>query len=334
LLVRPYGHSDEPGVLDLLTASLGGGPVGRRLPEFFRWKHLENPFGPSFMLVAEAEGRIVGLRAFMRWQFREGDRIVRAVRAVDTATHPDHQGRGVFSMLTKTALDALRGEADLVFNTPNEKSLPGYLKMGWSVVGAIPVAIRVRKPLRFTRGLRSLTLQEDASRAGPHVDADSATAMLRDGPGVEALLQEVPPPAGVLTTPRTVEYLRWRYGAAPRLDYRVVTEHAQGRLCGAAIFRVRARGTLWESTVAELIARRDDGRTVRRLLRRVRRAASVDHVACHLPAAFAPARAAFSGFVRAPRGVTFVVNPLRRELDPDPTDLRSWILSLGDIEVF
>ena len=76
------------------TPALGGGPAGSRPAEFFRWKHLENPFGRSFMLVAEADGRIVGLRAFMRWEFVAGDGAFRAVRAVDTATHPDYPGAG------------------------------------------------------------------------------------------------------------------------------------------------------------------------------------------------------------------------------------------------
>ena len=135
--------------------ALGGGPAGTGPAEFFRWKHLENPFGRSFMLVAEADGRIVGLRAFMRWEFVAGDRRFRAVRAVDTATHPDHQGKGIFSRLTLEALDALRDQADFVFNTPNEKSLPGYLKMGWQVVGRVPIRIRVRRPIRFATRARS-----------------------------------------------------------------------------------------------------------------------------------------------------------------------------------
>ena len=132
--IRPYDEADEDEVIGLLTAALGGGPAGERPAEFFRWKHQENPFGRSFGLVAEADDRIVGLRAFMRWEFVAGDRRFKAVRAVDTATHPDYQGRGIFSQLTLEALDALRHEADFVFNTPNEKSLPGYLKMGgaWS----------------------------------------------------------------------------------------------------------------------------------------------------------------------------------------------------------
>src|SRR5207247_2560043 len=123
---------------------------------FFRWKHVDNPFGRSFMLVAEAEERILGLRAFMRWRFAAGGREVGAVRAVDTATHPDFQGRGIFSLLTRAALDSLPADVGFVFNTPNEKSGPGYLKMGWHEVGRIPIAIRVRNPMGFVRRARSL----------------------------------------------------------------------------------------------------------------------------------------------------------------------------------
>jgi hypothetical protein len=32
--------------------------------------------------------------------------------------------------------------------------------------------------------------------------------------------------------------------------------------------------------------------------------------------------------------MTLVVNTLKGDLDPDPTQLASWALSLGDLEVF
>ena len=81
-------------------------------------------------------------RVLMRWEFVEHGRVVHAVRAVDTATHPDYQGRGIFTRLTLHALDELRHEIDFVFNTPNDQSRPGYLKMGWQVVGRLPTAVR------------------------------------------------------------------------------------------------------------------------------------------------------------------------------------------------
>jgi GNAT superfamily N-acetyltransferase len=317
--IRPYRPADEPRVLELLTLALGGGPIGERTPEFFAWKHLRNPFGPSLLLVAEAEERIVGLRAFVRWQLRTGDRTVRAVRAVDTATHPDHRRRGVFTRLVSEALDAVRDQADLVFNTPNRTSLPGYSKLGWRTAGRVPVLLRIGRPWRRARR--------------PAVAAETAAVALGDGDAVSRLLAEAEVPDGRLVTPRDLDYLRWRYASAPRLDYRAIRAEHAGRLEGLAVFRVRRRGRLWETALADLIARPGDRPTLRRLLRGVAAAAPVDHLACSFPLGAGPAREARRrGFVRVPAGPTLVVRPLH-DVHPDPTDLASWALTLGDLEV-
>jgi GNAT superfamily N-acetyltransferase len=332
--VRPYDDEDEPEVLDLLNAALEGGPAGRWSPEFFRWKHLDNPFGRSFMLVAMAGERIVGLRAFMRWNFEASGRSLRAVRAVDTSTHPEYQGQGIFSRLTRESLEALREDTDFVFNTPNEKSLPGYLKMGWKLLGELPVWVRVRRPLRFATGLRFRTHQEQPSGALPPARAPSAQEVLDDG-AIGRLLEDGAPEQSRITTRRDLEYLRWRYGSVPALGYQALTEQGPGGLQGLALFRVRTRGRLRETTVAELIVPPGDPRTARRLLHAVVRAAPVDHVACHFsPGSPASAARGRAGFLRAPGGVTFAVNPLKSELEPDPCEMGSWDLSLGDVEVF
>jgi GNAT superfamily N-acetyltransferase len=328
--VRPFVDEDLPRVLGLLDVSLGGGPAGRRPPELFRWKHLDNPFGRSLLLVAEHDDRPIGLRAFMRWRFQAGDRVLTAVRAVDTATHPDFQGMGVFSRLTRAALDAMEGQVDLVFNTPNGKSGPGYLKLGWREVGRVPVAVRVRRPLRL---LASRWARPGGPAPAPPVAAGPAAAALEDADAVAALLGREPTPGG-LATPRTVEYLRWRYGAAPLLGYRAVAEERGGELAGLALFRVRPRGGLWESTVAEVLAGGDPA-TARRLLRRVAAAAPVDHLTLHAPAGSPLARAARRcGYLPSPAGIRLVANPRTAGIDPDPTRLDAWALSLGDLEVF
>jgi GNAT superfamily N-acetyltransferase len=295
--VRPFRAEDEAAVLDLLHAALGPGPIGERTPDFFSWKHRRSPFGRSLMLVAEDDGRVVGLRAFLRWRFRAGERTVAAVRAVDTATHPGYRRRGVFSRLTTEALEALDGEAEFVFNTPNPSSLPGYLKLGWRKVGRVPVRVRAG---HFWR--RSMS-------------APPAAAVLDES--LAPLLNRTSPPNGRLATPRNLDYLRWRYASAPRLDYRAVREEG-----GLAVFRVRRRGRLREAAIAELLA--VDREVERRLVRAVARAAPVGHLA------FSGRR--LPGFLRVPRGPTLVVRPLG-DVDPDPARPGSWALSLGDLEV-
>jgi GNAT superfamily N-acetyltransferase len=326
LEIRPYEDPDEAAVLELIRASLGGGPTGARSAEFFRWKHMTNVFGRSLMLVAETEDRILGFRAFMRWRFRAGNDLLSAVRAVDTATHPGFQGRGIFTRLTLAAVDQLREDTDLIFNTPNEKSLPGYLKMGWSVVGDVPIQIRIRRPVRFVRGVGSLgSDQQVPARPAAGARADEALARWRSAIGTaefEARLQ----------TPVDLAFLNWRYSRAPELDYRAIASD-DGRT--VAVFRIRPRGGLLEATVSDLLGGDGVSSTGAATLRRVGTEGRVDHLTCSFAsgsAAMAAARRAL--FIRSPRGMTLVANPLRRDLPLDVTELRNWAPVLGDLEVF
>jgi GNAT superfamily N-acetyltransferase len=329
--VRPYRETDQDPVVDLLNRALKKGPIGMPTAELFRWKHLQNPFGRSFMIVAHADNRIIGLRAFMRWRFRVRDRSLAAVRAVDTATDPEYQRRGVFSQLTRRALDDLSGQIDFVFNTPNDKSLPGYLKMGWRLVGKIPVRVRVRRPLRVAAGVMT---SRDDSEPPWTIDAPPAAEVLRAGAPINDLLAHTEASPHRIGTDRDLEYLHWRYSQAPGLDYRAVAEERDGSLRGLAFFRVRRRGGLWETSVADILTEPGDRGTAGRLLRRIIRAARVDHVAASFPRGLTASRAARRrGFLPWPTGVTLVVNPLRK-VEPDPDDRRSWALSLGDLEVF
>jgi GNAT superfamily N-acetyltransferase len=327
--VRPYRDEDEPGVLELLEASLGGGPGGGRTHDFFAWKHLESPFGRSFMLVAEKDGRVIGLRAFMRWAFTAAGNEIEAVRAVDTATHPDHQGLGIFTKLTTSAIEQLAEEAAFVFNTPNDKSRPGYLKMGWRVSGELPISVKVRRPVRFARGIRGLRETASDSGAGPVVDAPGFSELALSDGELEALLRATRGADDRLITAHTAASLRWRYGQSPHLDYRAV-----GGADGLVIFRVRSRGSLWEATVAEVLVGESDAGAARSLLRDAAHSAGVDHMTCLLPSGSAALKGARrTGFVRSPIGMTLTTRPLQGG-SPDPLDMRSWALSLGDVEVF
>jgi hypothetical protein len=95
LTIRPGQPEDVDGILELVRASMGVGDIPRER-EYWEWKHVRNPFGASPVLLAEAEGKLVGLRVFMRWEWRRDDRRVRSVRAVDTAPIPSGRAGGSF----------------------------------------------------------------------------------------------------------------------------------------------------------------------------------------------------------------------------------------------
>lgn len=331
--VREMTDADVGQVVQLLSTVLGPRPAGVDRGELFAWKHLGNPFGRSLVLVAELDGKIVGLRAFMRWRFvsREGE--VPAVRAVDTATDPSLQRRGVFTELTRAALDACESEGvAFVFNTPNERSLPGYLKLGWSRVARWPVWIRARRPFRILRA----AVRGRHSSGGP-VSPPAGTPLVPAGeflsrPEVESMLETAMRPSGLLSTARSPLYLRWRYGGGP-VPYMAI---GVGDPTSAfAIVRLRERGRLREAVICELLCAPEGRSQASELLRSIPKAAEADHAVAH----FAPdwkGRPGLreAGYWRIPRaGLTFVARPIAGA-DPDPLNMRNWALTLGDLELF
>jgi len=336
--VRELRPEDEAQVLQLLSTSLAGGPTGERTARFLQWKHRENPFGVSPGLVATtADGQLAAVRLLLRWDLVLDGAVVRAVRAVDTATHPDHQGRGLFRRLTLEALDGVAADADLVFNTPNSQSRPGYLKMGWQVVGEVPVALRPVHLRRVVAGLRRAGQQAVTGREEAVVSGlPMAGEVLRErGPEVTALLDEMAAKADAsrLRTARTLDYLRWRY-SPPDLDYRAVVVESGARLTGLGLGRLRRRGPLAELTLGEVLVRPGDSRTAAKVLRLAARSGA-DHVTAHLSDGSPQIAAGLrSGYLRVPgRGLTLTVN-VRRPLLVDPARLSAWDLQLGDLELF
>ena len=199
-------------MLDLLGASLGWQPDDLHA-RLFAWKHHENAFGVSPAWVATVADRVVGFRTFMRWEFVVDGQPVKAVRAVDTATHPDHRGRGVFAGLTQHALDALRDDGvAFVFNTPNERSRPGYLTMGWRPVRRLPVLARPRSLLALGRIARARTAADKWSV--PSTVGVPAAEAFADAGAVEALL-------GRSTTVPRSGLSHEQVGGVPRLAVRV-----------------------------------------------------------------------------------------------------------------
>lgn len=322
LEIRAARPDDRAGVIALLAASMRQDD-DPRFGSLFAWKHEQNAFGPSPAWVAVDGDRLVGYRALMRWRFDCGGRTVEAVRAVDTATHPRYQGRGIFTRLTLHGLDELRAaRVGFVFNTPNGQSRPGYLKMGWRVVGRLPISVRPRSLLVAPRLAQARVPAKVWSEAC--VDGEPAANVLQQTDAVGNLLASQPPSPGVRTA-RTPEYLQWRYGSSP-LGYRVIVAEGSPE-AGIAIFRVRRRGAAREAVLDEVIVPGADPRLARAMRGRVGREVDADYVI-----RIGGPPVASDGYVRLPRQGPILT--WRSICETRMPALDSWDVTLGDIELF
>jgi GNAT superfamily N-acetyltransferase len=322
LEIRPMRGDDRPGVLTLLGTSLGWRSDARH-QDLFAWKHERGTFGPSPAWVALDGDRVIGLRVLLRWDFEQCGRTIHAVRPVDTATDPGYRGRGVFTRLTLHALDDARVQgAELVFNTPNDQSRAGYLKMGWRVIGKLRA---VARPTHFRRTSRMLRAHSPADRWAIESHTGlPATEVLGDRAALEGLIGRRMTTVG-LRTQLTPEFLAWRYGE-PFLGYRAIVG-AEGVAGGVAIFRVRRRGCAREAALCEVLVPSEDPHATRRLVRELRSSVDADYVLAIRTAAWGD-HGLWPMLGRGP------VLTARTLTDASPPDRDEWALTLGDVELF
>lgn len=249
---------DLPEMIALLKQSLGESLVPKS-EEYFIWKHEQNPFGKSKILLAREDGKIVGLRAFMYWRWVSGSEDIVAVRAVDTATDPAYQGKGIFKKLTLQAVDECKKEGvGLVFNSPNPISMQGYLKMGWYLNGRMPIYIGPGSmaPRLFSEKIQEKIYSEfSTSKAFSSLDAG----------------WNLKPADVLLHTPIHYNYLNWRYNTCPVVKYGAIVEKGKFGL----VFRLKKINRFIELRICELWTEDENSakaarRALKRLVRKVR----------------------------------------------------------------
>lgn len=236
---RPASKGDLPSILELTRIGLGGN-MNYRSEEFWRWKHELNPFGPSLVLVAENENGIIGLRTLMKWRFRYLEKTIDAFRPVDTVVHPAWRRKGIFEGLTTLAIENISAKtnSNFVFNTPNKVSGRGYEKMGWIksgktnlLIAPYPINILKNKFSDYTSTfLNKFQLPEKVPN---YLEAWYKLS------------------GDLLMTDYSSEFLQWRYGEAPGLQYQSA-EISNRDEFALIIFRQREVQGLRELRVVEL----------------------------------------------------------------------------------
>lgn len=336
--VKPISEIPAEEAVNLLEKGMGKLYGREKNIRLWVWKHLANPVGPSLGVAAfeRSSGELVGLRPFMRWQLiTPPSSEFLAVRAVDTVVHPDFRRRGLFARMTKIALHELHErQVELVFNTPNDKSGPGYQKLGWCLLGHPQLAIRLQKP--FQQVIRKLSTSRASQRQQiimpehwkPYREAHERFVEMTSYLSCERRVQVA----------KSSEFLWWRYAENPVFEYRVVDlAEADGSFLGLAIVREDQREGLQGVAVVEMLLRQTDFRTIRSAVTSLFSGSAADYFILAAPRSrMKRRRLTLNGFLPIRwRNVVFAVRPVL--ISPSEELCRNhaeWNLSLGDLELF
>jgi len=166
--IVPLEALDRADVLEVIGEAFGR----PRSPDWYRWKHEEGPWGRSIGLGALEGGRLLGLRLLLPWGLRIDGVPVRCYRAVEAATRPEAQGRGLFSDLNRELMTMVEAAGPTVlFSTPNENSRRAYRRLGWTWLGPISHRYALVAPLP-SRGV----IRAEARKAPPFTGTHGTVA--------------------------------------------------------------------------------------------------------------------------------------------------------------
>jgi len=98
----------------------------------FNWKYLSKFSIDSVIQEISIEDEIVGYRGL--WKVNE---YAYGYQCIDTCIDPNYQGKGIFKKSNQHLIKTLGS----IYNYPNPKSYPGYLKSGWKNHGAMNIYI-------------------------------------------------------------------------------------------------------------------------------------------------------------------------------------------------
>ena len=225
---------------------------GYNRPERFdRWRYImsSGKFCPT--ALASNGDKLVG--AYMLWpvSVSVGSKNVSAAQSMDTMTHPENQGQGIFTNLANACYQIAETRGiQILYGFPNPLSYPGFVrKLGWNHIGDITHWVRPIKP----------SLYRHASPLKRVAASFAATVLPRGRVGGFELSFEAPPQRALtslldqwrseqqkIRIVRDVEWLSWRYAEDTDNDYKFVSAYQSGELRAVAIWGMHneAWGTL------------------------------------------------------------------------------------------
>ena len=235
--IRPADVDDARGIAALFETVFGV----TRPASYGVWKFDENPAGPPITVVAEDAGRIVGQYMLLPTPLRLGKQRILGAQSLDTMTHPDYRGQGMFTLLANESFSiALTRGVEALYGFPNENSLHGFIRrLNWDYTGDVgtwarPLHLglhhRVPPALKPVANLASAVWPSTGTRRFEMIYASAPI------PGWDALLQQSSPAKDACSIDRSAEWIQWRYSANSGANYEWVGATAGGVLLGCVVW--------------------------------------------------------------------------------------------------
>ena len=146
--MRRYVSGDEQEIIWLFQEVFKKSMGKTESIKHWNWEYKDNPSNRIEIILAIDKENIVGHYAVIPVKMKIKDEINLMSLSLDTMTHKDYRGRGIFPKLASKLYKEL-GESgiSITFGFPNKNSINGFIsKLNWVEISDVPIQIL---PLNF-----------------------------------------------------------------------------------------------------------------------------------------------------------------------------------------
>lgn len=141
---RPSKTYAEIAELFYLTFPKSRHPIAMnaKSERYLKWLYNENPSGAPVGFEALSNEKIVGHYVCIPSQWEYGSTKYKALLSLNTAVHPDFQGKGVFSSLLRKSIEQAKLKGfDFIYGVANQNSTHGFHRCGFDAIGQLNIQI-------------------------------------------------------------------------------------------------------------------------------------------------------------------------------------------------
>jgi GNAT superfamily N-acetyltransferase len=208
---------------------------------FDNWRYLSPPDGACPVTLAVDGDKLAGAYTVWPVKIKVGDRVVTGAQSMDTMTHPDYQGQGVFTKLAEACYEIATARGfEILYGFPNPLSYPGFVKrLGWTHTGDVTHWIRFIKPSGHPKiPMLAKPVADLAAQLIPQgkIKGFEIQALKPSNGELTQLLSHASEQTNLCQIERTPEWLSWRYASAAENNYQWVSAYQNGKLEAVAIW--------------------------------------------------------------------------------------------------
>jgi GNAT superfamily N-acetyltransferase len=299
--LRKFTPADVDGIVNLMNTVF---KPEEFTVDWWKWKYVNNPNGfwgeEGDIWLAEDQNKIVGYYAVIPFKMKYYSSTLAVAQSVDTATHLNYRGMGIFSRLAKNVYAAAKERYTFLFGFPSIMSHGGFIKFGW--IGLSPASnyqriynydvviketvgdksiVRFGKPIlkAYAELKRFSTVFSSRKINGGNVEVEETTRFDDD---IDAFWECARRDLSVVVE-RTKAFLNWRFSSHFG-NYRIFVARSvnEGDIVGYMVLRKRVNSL----DIIDLVTLPRQGRAVLELIENalsIAKTEGVSYVSCRFP---------------------------------------------------